>query len=264
MPYVELPAGRFFYRYDGPTGAPLIVLSHSLGADCSMWERQMPAFTRQFRVLRYDSRGHGRSASPRGPYTIEDLGQDALDLYRALGINRTQFCGLSMGGMVGMWLAANAPECVDRLGLCNTAARLRPPQLWDARIDAVRSHGMAAVVQAVLARWFTPAFINANPSEIAAMRHMLETTPAPGYIASCEAIRDMDQRAMLSRITAPTLVVAGALDAATPPDDGRFLASAIPGARYIELSAAHLSNIEATKAFNDAVLRFFSGEDVGE
>lgn len=259
MPYVTLPSGNFFYRYDGPSDGPLLVLSHSLGTDHSMWEPQVPAFARAFRVLRYDSRGHGASAVPPGPYTIEDLGRDVLDLYEALGIGRAHFCGLSMGGMVGMWLAANAPDRVERLALCNTAARLGPPQLWDARIEAIRAGGMSAIVAAGLARWFTRAFMNGSPEVIGHMGQMLANTPAEGYIACCEAIRDMDQRAILPRIRAKTLVITGEWDVATPPADGRFLASSIPGARYLELAAAHISNIEAADSFTDAVLRFLVG-----
>jgi 3-oxoadipate enol-lactonase len=259
MPHVELPSGTFFYRYDGPTDAPILVLSNSLGTDHSMWEAQLPAFTRHFRVLRYDSRGHGASAVPPGPYTIEDLGQDVLHLYQALGITRAHYCGLSMGGMVGMWLAANAPERVDRLVLCNTAARLGPPQLWDARIASIRARGMPSIVSAVLVRWFTAPFLSRTTSVIDHMRQVLANIPAEGYIACCEAIRDMDQRAILSRIQAPTLVIAGALDAASPPADGRFLATSITGARYIELDAAHMTNIEVAEDFTDAVMRFLTG-----
>ncbi len=259
MPYVTLPSGDFYYCYDGPADAPLLVLSNSLGTDHSMWEPQLPAFTRHFRVLRYDSRGHGASAVPPGPYTMEDLGRDVVHLYRALGIRRAHFCGLSMGGMVGMWLAAHAPDCVDRLVLCNTAARLGPPQLWDARIAAVRAGGMPAIVQAGLARWFTAEFLSGSPPMVDRMRQILASTPAKGYIACCEAIRDMDLRAILPDIRARTLVIAGELDVATPPTDARFLSSAIPGARYLELSAAHISNVEAADAFTDAVLRFLLG-----
>lgn len=259
MPYVTLPSGNFFYRYDGPTDGPLLVLSHSLGTDHSMWEPQLPAFTRVFRVLRYDSRGHGASAVTPGPYTIKDLGQDVLDLYDALGIRRAHFCGLSMGGMVGMWLAANAPDRVDRLMLCNTAARLGPPQIWDTRIEAIRAGGMSAIVPAALGRWFTAAFMSGSPVVIGRMGQILSNTPAEGYIACCEAIRDMDQRAILPNIRAKTLVIAGELDATTTPTDGRFLASSIPGATYAELAAAHLSNIEAAGPFTDAVLRFLVG-----
>lgn len=264
MPHVELPAGPFFYRYDGPHDAPLLVLSNSLGTDHSMWDKQLPVFTRHFRVLRYDSRGHGASAAPAGPYTIEDLGQDVIHLYQALGITRAHYCGLSMGGMVGMWLAANAPERVDRLALCNTAARLGPPQLWDARIEAVRAGGMPVIVSAVLERWFNAAFIRQANGAIDHMRQVLANTSAEGYIACCEAIRDMDQRATLSRIRAATLVIAGALDAVSPPTDGHFLANAIAGARYVELNAAHLSNIEAADAFTETVVRFLTGGKEGD
>ncbi len=264
MPHVELPSGKFFYRYDGPIDAPLLVLSNSLGTDHSMWEAQLPAFTRHFRVLRYDSRGHGASAAPPGPYTIEELGQDVLRLYEALGISRAHYCGLSMGGMVGMWLAANAPERVDRLVLCNTAARLGPPQLWDARIEAVRARGMPAIVSAVIVRWFTAPYLSQAPSVIDHMRQVLANTPEGGYIACCEAIRDMDLRAILSRIQAPTLVIAGSLDAASPPADGRFLATSIAGASYIELDAAHMTNIEVAEDFTNAVVTFLTGGMEGD
>lgn len=259
MPYVTLPSGNMFYCYDGPPDGPLLVLSHSLGTDHSMWEPQIPAFAQVFRVLRYDSRGHGASAVPPGPYTIGELGQDVLDLYDALGIGQAHFCGLSMGGMVGMWLAANAPERVERLVLCNTAARLGPPQLWDARIEGIRAGGMAAIAPAVVARWFTAAFMRGSPEVIAQMEQIMANIPAEGYIACCEAIRDMDQRAILPNIRAKTLVIAGELDVSTPPSDGHFLASSIPDATYVELAAAHISNIEAADSFTGVVLRFLLG-----
>lgn len=260
MPYVDLPAGRCFYRFDGSEDAPVLVLSNSLGTDHRMWQPQLPALTRRCRVLRYDTRGHGGSEAPAGPYTMAELGRDALDLLDALGIVRASFCGLSMGGMVGMWLAANAPERVDRLMLCNTAALLGPPQRWDARIAAIRASGMAAIATGVVAGWFTADYSAREPDVIARMRETLANTPAEGYIACCEAIRDMDQRALLARIQAPTLVIAGAHDAATPPADGRALADAIANACYVEVSAAHLSNIEAANAFTDAIIRFLTGE----
>lgn len=261
MPYVDLPSGRFFYRFDGPADAPTLALANSLGTDHRMWEPQRAAFTRRFHTLRYDSRGHGASAAPAGPYTMDALGRDALDLIEALGIARASFCGLSMGGMVGMWLAANAPERVDRLILCNTAAQMGPPTFWDARIAAVRAGGMPAIAEGVVARWFTPEFVAREPEVIERMEQTLVAISAEGYIACCEAIRDMDQRALLARIRAPTLVIAGAHDAAATPADGRFLAASIAGARSVELEAAHLSNIEAAGAFTDAVLRFLTGDE---
>ena len=261
MLYCDLPSGKFAYRWDGPPGAPVLVLSNSLGTDYSMWDVQMPMLQRCFRVLRYDSRGHGVSAVPPGPYTIEMLGRDALALLDALAVRQAHFCGLSLGGMVGMWLAAHCPERIDRLALCNTAARMGPPQFWDARIEAVRREGLATTSASIVARWFTPAFFAAEPATVETMRRMLARMPTDGYIACCEAIRDMDQREALPRIRAKTLVLAGSDDAAATPADGRYLAETIPGARYLELPTAHLSNIEAPQPFNDALIRFFSEQD---
>jgi 3-oxoadipate enol-lactonase len=209
-------------------------------------------------VLRYDSRGHGQSAVSPGPYTIEQLSRDALHLMDALGIERARFCGLSMGGMVGQWLGTHAPQRVDRLMLCNTSALIGPPEVWNARIDAVRSGGMAAIVDAVLARWFTAAFLARATDAVAQTRAMLLGTPADGYVASCAAVRDMDQRESAARIAVPTLVIAGTHDVATPPADGRFLAERIKGARYVELPAAHLSNLEAAPAFTGALTEFLA------
>lgn len=261
MLYCDLPSGRFAYRWDGPLDAPVLVLSNSLGTDYSMWDAQMPRLQRHFRVLRYDSRGHGASAVPPGPYTIEMLGRDALALLDALAIGQAHFCGLSMGGMVGMWLAVHQPERIGRLALCNTAARMGPPQLWDARIESVRRDGLANASTSIIARWFTPTFFAKEPETVETMRQMLARMPADGYIACCEAIRDMDQRDKLARIQAKTLVIAGSLDAASPPADGRYLAETIPDARYLELPTAHLSNIEAPDAFTDALVRFFTDHD---
>jgi 3-oxoadipate enol-lactonase len=254
---IDLPSGKFPYRFDGPPDAPVLILSNSLGTDHTMWDLQMPTLERYFRVLRYDSRGHTPSAVPRGPYTIEMLGRDALALCDALGIERAHFCGLSMGGMVGMWLAAHVPERIDRLALCNTAARMGPPQLWDARIESVRQWGMANIIAAVIVRWFTATFFEMDLEIVETMRQTLARMPADGYIACCEAIRDMDQRASLSRIRARTLVIAGSLDAASPPADGRFLAETIPDARYLEFLAAHMANVEIGQPFTDALVRFF-------
>lgn len=254
---VNVPSGRYAYRFDGPPDAPVLILSNSLGTDHTMWDRQMPMLLRSFRVLRYDSRGHGASAVPPGPYTIELLGQDVLALCDALAIGQAHFCGLSLGGMVGMWLASHAPERINRLALCNSAAHMGPPQLWDARIESVRQGGMGNIVAAVVARWFTPAFLQHKPDVVDAMSQTLARTPAEGYIACCEAIRDMDQRMSLSRIRATTLVITGSRDAATPPSDGRFLAEAIPNARYQEFPAAHMANVEVGQPFTDALARFF-------
>jgi len=258
VPFAELPDGPFHYHFDGADDAPVVMLSNSLGTDLSMWDAQLPALTQRFRVLRYDSRGHGQSAVAPGPYTIGQLARDVISLLDALGIAQVRFCGLSMGGMVGQWLGAHTAQRLSQLVLCNTAARIGTPEIWNARIDAVNKGGMVAIVDGVLARWYTAPFILAAPNAVTATREMLLTTPAAGYVASCAAVRDMDQRESVSRISVPTLVVSGTCDAVTPPSEGRFLVEHIPGAQYIELAAAHLSNIEAETAFTSALTGFLA------
>jgi len=247
-------------RIDGPAGAPALVLSSSLGTGIDLWEPQVAAFSARFRVIRYDARGHGRSPVLPGPCAIADLGRDLLGLADELGLGRFDFCGLSIGGMVGMWLACEASERLGRVALCNTAACIGTPESWEARMAAVRQGGMAAVVEAVLARWLTPPFAAAHPAEVEWLRRMLLATPPEGYAACCAALRDMDQRAAVAGIRVPTLVIAGAGDTSTPPAEGRWLADRIPGAVYRELPAAHLSNIEAAERFNQTVLAFLGGK----
>lgn len=256
MPFADLADVRLHYQFDGPTGAPVLVLSNSLGTDLAMWEAQMPRLTRDHRVLRYDTRGHGQSAVTPGPYMIERLGRDVVALLDHLALDRVTFCGLSLGGMIGMWLGIHAPARIARLVLANTAARIASPDSYNARIDKVNASGMAAISGDVLARWFTPAFIAREPATIATIKAMLERTAAAGYVACCAAVRDMDQRDEVGAIAAPTLVIVGMHDGATKPADGHFLVERIAGARLVELEAAHLSNIEAAPAFNAALASF--------
>lgn len=258
MPSVRANGVEIFHRVEGAPDGPALVLSHSLGADLGMWDPQMPGFTRPFRAIRYDVRGHGRSSVVAGPCSIDDLGRDVLGLLDALGLERVHFCGLSMGGMVGMWLGIHAPERIERLVLCNTAARMPAPEVWNQRIEAVRKSGMAGIAAGVLERWFTPAFRARRPEVVEAARRMLLATPAEGYLACCAAIRDQDQLAALSAVRAPTLVIAGSEDVSTPPAEGRAIAAAIPGARAVVLPTAHLSNLEAPDAFSTAVLQFLT------
>ena len=202
-------------RTDGPDGAPWLVLSNSLGAALDMWDLQVMAFSRDFRLLRYDTRGHGGSATPPGPYTIDQLGTDVIGLLDLLGIERAHFCGLSMGGATGMWLGVHAPARLDRLVLCNTTPWLGPPEVMDARIATLRRDGMAALVEGIIQRWFTADAITRHAVTVERIRQALLQTPLAGYVGCCEALRDMDQRAELARIAAPTLVIAGTFDPGT-------------------------------------------------
>jgi len=258
MPIADAGEVRLNYELDGPADAPLVILSGSLGTDLEMWADQVDALATSFRLLRYDMRGHGGSEVPPERYSMEVLGRDVLALMDALGIERAAFCGLSIGGMIGQWLGANAGERLDRLVLCNTAAHLPPPEAWNGRIETVRSQGMVAVADAVIARWFTAPFADANPDMVDHVKRMLLDTPVEGYAACCAAVRDMDMRESLSRIDTPSLVIAGSEDQATPPELSRLIADKIDRARMIELPAAHLSNIEAADRFNRELREFLA------
>lgn len=256
MPFVDAGGVPIFHRRDGPEDGPVLVLSNSLGTDLEMWAPQLPALSARFRVLRYDSRGHGRSGVPPGPYAIERLGRDALALLDALGLERVSFCGLSMGGMVGQWLGAHAGGRLDRLVLANTSACIGAPEVWNAHIATVRAEGMAAIVPGLIDRWFTKGFQARDPETVARIAATLRATDPEGYVAACAAVRDMDQREAIRAIRVPTLVLAGRHDQATPPEQARLIAERVPGAEPVELDAAHLGNVEAAEAFTGAVLGF--------
>jgi 3-oxoadipate enol-lactonase len=256
MPIVKSGEARIHYVLEGQSGAPVLVFSNSLGTNYSMWAPQVSEVRKKLRVLRYDMRGHGQSSFTPGPYSIEQLGKDVIALLDALDLDRVNFCGLSMGGMIGMWLGANAPERLNRLVLCNTAAKIGTSEVWNARIEAVRKDGVKSVASAVIERWFSAAFREKAPAKVASTLKMLEESNPEGYAACCAAVRDFDFRKQVGRIQIPVLVIAGAHDPSTPPADGRFLAEQIPGARYAELDAAHLSNIEDQDRFNREVIAF--------
>jgi 3-oxoadipate enol-lactonase len=248
------------HHLDGADDAPVVLLANSLGSTPAVWERQLPALVGPFRVLRYDHRGHGRSPVPAGPYRLDDLGADVVALLDRLRLARVHVAGVSLGGMVAMWLAAHAPDRVDRLVLCCTAARLGPPEAWAQRAATVRRHGTEAVADAVVGRWFTPAYAARHPEEVARMRAMIADTPAEGYAACCEAIQHMDLEPALSRVRAPTLVVAGADDPATPPDHARRIAEGVAGAGLVVVDrAAHLANVERADAVNRLILQHLAG-----
>jgi 3-oxoadipate enol-lactonase len=236
-------------------GAPLL-LGGSLGTTRAMWDPQLPALAEAHRVIRFDHRGHGRSPVPEGPYSLDDLGGDVLALMGRLGMERVSYCGVSLGGMVGQWLAINAPDRIARLVLISTSAHMPPAEAWHERAAAVRQAGTpAAVADAVVARWFTPAYAERRPRVVAHYREMISSVPAEGYAACCEAIAAMDLRRGLPRIAAPTLVVAGAQDPSTPPDHTETIAHAVPRARLEVLDpGAHLLSVERAEEVTGLIL----------
>jgi 3-oxoadipate enol-lactonase len=248
---------RLYYRLDGHPGKPLLVLGNSLGTDVFMWEPQMAAFTEHYRVLRMDTRGHGASDVPAGDASIGDLGRDVLAVLDELGVERYAFCGLSLGAMVGQWLGVHAPQRLDALVLSNASPFLPPPEAWSARIDLVRRDGMQAIVDAVMPRFFSQPYRDRDEPFFHTMRTAFLATSAQGYAACCAAVRDADFRPLLRDIRIPTLVIAGALDAATPADPhSHLLRDGIAGARYATLQAGHIANVEQPEAFSRAVLEF--------
>jgi 3-oxoadipate enol-lactonase len=258
MPFADGKGGRIHYELTGLAGGPLVVLSNSLGTNFSMWDTQIPEFTKKWRVLRYDTRGHGKSGVTPGPYSMSLLGRDVLDLLAQLKIEKFAFCGLSLGGMLGMWLAVHAPERLQKLVLCSTAAKIGTAETWNARIETVRKGGMNSISGGTMERWFTARFRGQQPQTVERIKKMVENANPEGYVACCGALRDCDLRESVSGIRTPTLVISATHDPATPPSDGRFLSDHIRGARYVELEAAHLSNIEQAEKFTTEVAKFFS------
>ena len=248
---------RLHHRFDGPESAPVLVFSNSIGSTLELWDAQVPAFAGPFRMLRCDQLGHGRSEVPTGPYTVELLALELVALLDELSIERFSFCGLSLGGAVGMWLAANAGDRLDRLVLAGTSAHFGPPERWIERAETVRSEGMAPLVDATMGRWFTPAFTGT-----ALFRQTFLATPPEGYAACCDGLRDWDFRSELGSVLAPTLVLVGSEDPATPPDQAQLIADGIPDAVITVISgAAHLLNVEQPDLFNRAVRNYLTGEE---
>jgi 3-oxoadipate enol-lactonase len=255
MPFVEARGLRHYYRLDGPDGAPVVMFSHSLGCDHTMWDPQAEALLPGFRVLRYDTRGHGATDVPPGDYSIEMLGLDALSIADGLGIVTFAYCGLSLGGMIGQWLGAHAAERLTALVLANTSPRFPDPTVMETRRQAVIEGGTAALADGVMGRFFTPETLSANP-RTASVRRVLLATSRIGYAGGCAAVRDLDEVRDLARISTSTLIVVGTRDVSTPWEGhGEVLAREIAGARVERLPTAHLSNLEAPEAFTAAVVR---------
>jgi 3-oxoadipate enol-lactonase len=258
MPTIDADGCPIYYEVEGRDSGPALMLSNSLGTNLHMWDDQAPEFAKHFRLIRYDRRGHGQSGVPAGPYTMERFGRDVLAVLDALKIEKTNWCGLSMGGMVGQWLGANAPDRVEKLVLANTNYYYADKNPWIDRIKFVSEKGLEALVDANMQRWFTEGFRKRAPDVMARMKAMFVATKVPGYIGCCQAIAAMDFRESNPRITAPTLVIVGTQDAATPPSAGEAIQKAIKGAKLVGLDAAHISNMEQPKQFTDTVLDFLT------
>ena len=247
---------KLHHEIAGPPDAPPLLLGSVLGGTVEMWEPQMPALTQTRRVIRFDHRGHGGSPVPPGPYSMSDLGGDVLELLDELEIERAAYCGLSMGAMVGLWLAIHAPDRIERLVLIAVSAHVPPPELWHQRAKTVREAGTpAAIADGVVARWFTRPYATEHPDVVEHYRDMIAATPAEGYASCSEAIAGYDERAGLKKVSAPTLVLAGAHDPSIPPDHGQTVSFSIPGARF-ELfdPGAHLVSVERADVVTRAML----------
>lgn len=258
MPDVRAAGCRLSWTVQGPADAPPLLLLNALGTTIDLWRPQIDRFAAAFRVIRFDTRGHGASEAPPGPYTLDRLGKDALAVLDAAEVADAHVCGVSLGGQTALRLALHAPERVGGVVAANTAARIGSADLWQQRMRDAADRGMPALAQSAAARWFTPGFRQAHPETVDRCTKMLRACSPVGYAGCCAALRDADLREDLRRIRSPTLVVTGARDPATPPAEGGFLREQIAGAELIELDAAHLANVEQPDAFTAAVLRFLS------
>jgi 3-oxoadipate enol-lactonase / 4-carboxymuconolactone decarboxylase len=257
MPFLTRKKPTIFYRLEGSEGKPVLVLSHSIGTDHGMWEPQIGDVIEHFQVLRYDTRGHGASDAPAGDYTIDQLGEDVLALTDALDIGTFAFCGLSLGGAIGQWLALNAPERIERLILANTAPKFGSPEQWQTRIRMVKEGGMNAILDLALQRFFSKESIERGNPYVSSIKSVILGTNPAGYAGCCGALRDFDSNAALEKIPAPTLIISGQYDVSTPwAGNGEVLAEKIPHTSSVRLDAAHLSNLERPRSFSSALLKF--------
>lgn len=251
---VDLDGVAARYQLDGPPAATPVVLLNSLGTDLRMWDRQIADLADRYRVIRFDARGQGATPAPRSPYSLADLGRDAIGLVDHLGIERFHVCGVSLGGAIALWLAAHHPDRLLTATFANTAARIGTAEGWEQRIAAVRHGGMRAIRDVVLERYFSASFRATEPTTVEAFGDSLETHDPEGYVGACTALRDADLGGVLDVIDLPSLVVCGSHDVSTPPEQGRYLSEALGAATLVELDGAgHLSNVEQARAFNDAL-----------
>ena len=258
---IETPGGRFRVRLDGPAQAPVLVFSNSLGTTLEMWDAQAQHFAQTHRVLRYDTRGHGGSVVSQGPYSLDQLGGDVVALLDALDIAKASFCGISMGGLTGLWLGVHAGERLNHLVVCNSAAKIGTAEGWHTRAAMVRDQGAAAMAELAASspgRWFTGPFIQAQPARVSTAQGWIAGIAPEGYAACCEALAQADLRGAIASIQVPTLLIAGASDPVTTVADAQAMQRAIAGARLVELPASHLSNLEAPAAFDHALAGFLA------
>lgn len=258
MAYVDLNDVRLYYTEDGRTDAPALVFTHSLGTSADLWARQIPALAPYFRIIRYDTRGHGLSSLPLGDYSFAALADDLTGLLDHLGIAKAHLCGTSMGGMTVMQAALKRPDLVDRLILCNTAARIGSVESWSARIALVAEQGLGPLAPSLISRWVAEDFLRTDPDHGQMLCDMLRRTADAGYMGNCAALRDGDLRAEMAAITAPALVISGTLDLAVSPEQANGLAASLTKSHHVRMAVAHTSNWEQPETFNQILLRFLT------
>ena len=259
MPHVLSDGCRVYYHTAGDPRAPALLFSNSLGTTHELWEPQLAAFATSFRVIRYDTRGHGQSGAPASEYTIGQLGGDAIAVLDAVGVARAHICGLSLGGLTAMWLGIHFAERIESLTLASTGAMIATPAVWQERIEQVKAGGLDSIAESAKGRWFTETFRAAQPDVVERHVRMLVSGPAAGYMGCCAVLRDTDLRAEIAAISAPTLVVAAVGDPVTPPANAELMKSRIPGAELVILNGSHIANVEQADAFNEQLLRFLHG-----
>jgi 3-oxoadipate enol-lactonase len=259
MAFAERDGVRLFYTLDGAENAPVLMLCNSLGTTHLMWEPQLAAFAAGFRVLRYDRRGHGQSDSPPAPYSLEDLGRDALAVMDAVGVAQVNWCGLSMGGMTGLWLATNAPGRIGKLVVASASTFMPPPELWNGRIKTAQDKGIEILAAPTMQRWFTADFIRSSQDKVAFIREQFLQTTVEGFSGCAAAMRDMDQRETIRTIAVPVLVIVGSDDQGTTAADAGLIVNRVPDARGVILKGSHIINVEQPDVFTKAVLEFLAG-----
>jgi 3-oxoadipate enol-lactonase len=259
MPSIRIDDIDLFYQVNGDSAHPVLVFSNSLGTDLTMWDEQAKALSKDFFVVRYDTRGHGRSSVGSEPVTLGLLGRDVLALLDHLKIDRAHFCGISMGGMTGQWLGIHAAQRFDRFVLANTAAQIGTTEGWHMRSGQVRREGMDGVADGAAGRWFTPQFAADHPAVVSRMIGKLREQSPVGYANCCDALAHADLRTTVQGITNPVLVIAGRQDPVTTVADAEWLAACVAKGRVHELDASHISSVEACAAFTSSLQEFLAG-----